>query len=219
MTTIHREGLKIILTFLVITAVLIFLVLNVVEKQIWQIVWSVLIAIPLVFFIAFFRYPKRQRIPGDKIVTSVADGTVVIVDKVYEDEYFHKEMIQVSVFMSVFNVHVNFWPLDGECTYYKYHPGKFLVAYLPKASQENEHTSVVVKNAQGQEIMFRQIAGMVARRVVSYAKPGEKVTKAKSCGVIKFGSRIDMFFPLDAKIDVEVDDEVRACSTIIAELS
>lgn len=219
MTTIHREGLKIILTFMVITAVLIFLVFNVVEKQIWQIVWSVLIAIPLVFFIAFFRYPKRQRIPGDKIVTSVADGTVVIVDKVYEDEYFHKEMIQVSVFMSVFNVHVNFWPLDGECTYYKYHPGKFLVAYLPKASQENEHTSVVVKNAQGQEIMFRQIAGMVARRVVSYAKPGEKVTKAKSCGVIKFGSRIDMFFPLDAKIDVEVDDEVRACSTIIAELS
>lgn len=169
------------------------------------------------FVLYFFRVPDRETVAGERAVTSVADGEVVIIDKVYEKEYIKGECIQVSVYMDFFNVHVNFWPISGEVTYYKYHPGKYLLAFLPKASELNEHTSVAIRNMYG-EVFFKQLAGTFARRIVCYAKVGGTGERGSQCGIIKFGSRIDMYLPLDAKIKVNLGDEVRACETIIAEL-
>lgn len=169
------------------------------------------------FVLFFFRVPQRSRVGEDNVVTSVADGKVVVIEKAYEGEYIKDECIQVSVYMDFFNVHVNFWPIDGEVEYYKYHPGKYMLAYLPKASELNEHTSTGINTEFGQ-IFFKQIAGTFARRIVCHANPGTEVSKAEECGVIKFGSRIDMFLPLDADIKVKIGDHVKACESVIAEL-
>ena len=169
------------------------------------------------FSIFFFRVPDRKTVDGENVVTSVADGEIVVIEKVYEPEYLKRDCIQVSVYMDFFNVHVNFWPLSGECTYYKYHPGKYMLAFLPKASELNEHTSIGMKSSHG-EILFKQLAGTFARRIVCYAKPGEEVVKGSECGIIKFGSRIDMYLPLDSDIKVKIGDCVKACETVIAEL-
>ena len=169
------------------------------------------------FSLFFFRVPKRKRVGEDNCVTSVADGEVVVIEKVFEKEHLQCECIQVSVYMDFFNVHVNYWPLDGVVDYYKYHPGKYMFAYLPKASELNEHTSVGVNTKYGQ-IFFKQIAGTFARRIVSHAVVGRKVVKSRECGIIKFGSRVDMFLPLDADIKVEIGQCVRGAETIIAEL-
>ena len=169
------------------------------------------------FVLFFFRVPKRERIGEDNVVTSVADGKVVVIEKVNEPEYIKGECLQVSVYMDFFNVHVNFWPVDGEVRYYRYHPGKYMLAYLPKASELNEHTSVGMTTRYG-DVFFKQIAGTFARRIVCYAKPGLNVLKADECGIIKFGSRIDMYLPLDSDIKVRLGDYVKACETVIAEL-
>lgn len=175
------------------------------------------VAVPDGLHHLFFRLPRRETVPGDNVLTAVADGEIVILEKVYEPEYLKRECIQVSIYMNFFNVHVNFWPMDGEVSYYKYHPGKYYLAFLPKASELNEHSSVGMRNAYG-EILFKQLAGTFARRIVCYAKPGDVVKKGSQCGIIKFGSRIDMYLPLDADIKVEIGDDVRACETVIAEL-
>lgn len=176
---------------------------------------------PVLFFMGFvvffFRVPVRDAVGDDNVVTSVADGEVIVIEKVFESEHLNKECLQVSVYMDFFNVHVNFWPITGEITYYKYHPGLYMLAFLPKASELNEHTSVGIKNRYG-EIFFKQLAGTFARRIVCYAKPGEGGVKAEQCGIIKFGSRIDMYLPLDADIKVKIGQCVKACSTVIAEL-
>lgn len=169
------------------------------------------------FIVFFSRVPRRRTAEGDNVVTSVADGEVVVLEKVYEPEFIKAECIQVSVYMTFFNVHVNFWPIDGEVSYYKYHPGKYMLAFLPKASELNEHTSMSIRSPYG-EVFFKQLAGTFARRIVCYAKPGEKEIKGKQCGMIKFGSRIDMYLPLDADIKVKMGDSVYACETVIAEL-
>ena len=186
----------------------------------WPVLSYPLAAIPMFwmgFVLFFFRVPQRDRVGDRNVVTSVADGKVVVIDKVYESEYIKGECLQVSVYMDFFNVHVNFWPIDGEITYYKYHPGKYMLAYLPKASELNEHTSVGMKTAYG-DVFFKQIAGTFARRIVCYATPGKKVFKAEECGIIKFGSRIDMYLPLDAKIKVKLGDYVKASESVIADL-
>lgn len=186
----------------------------------WAAVSYILATIPLFvmgFVMFFFRVPQRNTVPGEKVVTSVADGRVVVVEKVFEAEHLNCECMQVSVYMDFFNVHVNYWPIDGEVTYYKYHPGKYMLAYLPKASELNEHTSVGIKSEHG-EILFKQLAGTFARRIVCYAKPGNQEVKGDQCGIIKFGSRIDMYLPLDADIKVQIGDYVRACESVIAEL-
>ncbi|MCI6525706.1 MAG: phosphatidylserine decarboxylase family protein [Bacteroidales bacterium] len=171
-----------------------------------------------VFVFWFHRVPERTAPEGDdRTVTSVADGKVIIVEKVYEKEYFKEERIQVSVYMNFFDVHANFWPMDGQISYYKYHPGKYLLAFLPKASEKNEHATTVIGNSHG-EVLFKQIAGTFARRIVCYSETGNSVKRAEQCGIIKFGSRIDMYFPLDADIKVKVGDLTRACETVIAEL-
>lgn len=179
----------------------------------------IIVLLAFAFFVFWFhRVPDREIPEGDsKTITSVADGKVVIVDRVYEKEYFKDDRIQVSVYMDFFDVHTNFWPMDGEISYYKYHPGKYLLAFLPKASEKNEHSSTVIRNEHG-EILFRQIAGTFARRIVCYSKEGDKVERGRQCGIIKFGSRIDIFLPLDADIKVKEGDFTRACETVIAEL-
>ena len=169
------------------------------------------------FVLFFFRVPNRMKVGTDNQVTSVADGRVVIIDKVTENEFIKGECIQVSVYMDFFNVHVNYWPIDGEVAYYKYHPGKYMLAYLPKASELNEHTSVAVKSQYG-DVFFRQIAGTVARRIVCHADEGNQILKADECGIIKFGSRIDMFLPVDAEVKVKLGENVRGSETVIAEL-
>lgn len=173
-----------------------------------------------VFIVYFFRVPDRIHPSEENIVTSIADGKVVIIEKVFEKEYLKRECIQVSVYMDFFDVHTNFWPFDGVTTYYKYHPGKYLLAFLPKSSELNEHASVGVRygGQEGPEILFKQIAGTFARRIVNYAKPGEGFKAGEQCGVIKFGSRLDIFLPTDTEILVELGQKVRAIDTPIARL-
>ena len=200
---IHKDCYKTIAVVWLICLILLFLI--------WRFLYNILyVSIPLSmvllflmgFITYFFRLPRRETVPGDNVLTAVADGEIVI---------------QVSIYMNFFNVHVNFWPMDGEVSYYKYHPGKYYLAFLPKASELNEHSSIGMRNAYG-EILFKQLAGTFARRIVCYAKPGNVVKKGSQCGIIKFGSRIDMYLPLDADIKVEIGDDVRACETVIAEL-
>lgn len=166
----------------------------------------------------FFSVPKRTRPQGDKIVTSVADGRVVIAEKMYEPEVLKREVLQVSVYMNFFDFHANFWPINGTVSDWKYCPGKHLFAYKPKSSVDNEHTWVRMQSKDGKEIMFKQIAGGFARRIVCNATNGESVKAGEQLGIIKFGSRIDILLPLDAKIKVKPGDLVRACESIIAEL-
>lgn len=178
------------------------------------------------FIVFFFRVPDRTRPYEDGIVTSIADGKVVIIEKVFEKEHLKKECIQVSVYMNFFNVHTNFWPFDGVVSYYKYHPGKYLLAFLPKASELNEHASAAVRYGSedysgigaGTEILFKQIAGTFARRIVNYAHVGDSFVGGDQCGVIKFGSRLDLFLPLDAEIMVNIGDKVKSVTSVIAKL-
>ena len=214
---IHKDCYGTILLVWLICAPLAYLILRFIP---WSYISYPLCIIPMFFMgfvLFFFRVPNRMRVGADNQVTSVADGRVVIIDKVTENEFIKGECIQVSVYMDFFNVHVNYWPIDGDVAYYKYHPGKYMLAYLPKASELNEHTSVAVKSQYG-DVFFRQIAGTFARRIVCHAVEGNKILKADECGIIKFGSRIDMFLPLDAEIKVKLGENVRGSETIIAEL-
>jgi len=165
---------------------------------------------------AFFRVPDRKRTGTSRSVTSVADGTVVIVEKVFEPEYLKTECIQISVYMNFFDVHANFWPVDGDVTYFRYYPGKHFLAFAPKASEENEHSCVGMKMTGGPEILFKQLAGVFARRIVCYARDGVSARRGDQCGIIKFGSRIDLYVPADATVKVKVGDSVRACETVLA---
>lgn len=174
----------------------------------WFVIWQT----------AFFRVPVRKRAGSGNAVTSVADGRVVIVEKAFEPEVLKKECLQISVYMNFFDVHSNFWPADGKVVSYEYHPGDHFFASHPKASVLNEHTCVLMKNPEGKEVFFKQIAGGFARRIACHAAPGQKVMAGTQCGIIKFGSRIDMFLPLDADVKVQVGDLVRACETILANI-
>ena len=214
---IHKDCYSTIIKVWLGGALALFLILKFIP---WTFVSYILSIIPLFimgFVMFFFHVPQRTCVEGDNVVTSVADGRVVVIEKVYEPEHLKSDCLQVSVYMDFFNVHVNYWPIDGEVTYYKYHPGKYLLAYLPKASELNEHTSVGIKCEHG-EVFFKQLAGTFARRIVCYAKPGNKEIKGEQCGIIKFGSRIDMYLPLDADIKVQLGDYVRASESVIAEL-
>jgi len=183
------------------------------------VLWTVAaVAVPFSLFVTWFhRVPVRNTPPGDNLVTSGADGKVVIIKKVYEKEYLMCECIQVSVYMDFFNVHANFWPVGGRVTYYRYHPGKYMLAFRPKASDENEHASTAIDTGHG-EVFFKQIAGTFARRIVCYSKVGSEEERGQQCGIIKFGSRLDIFLPPDAEVKVKLGDDTRAAETVIAEL-
>ena len=180
---------------------------------------SALFVLFMVFITWFFRVPDRVApdYGKDRLVTSVADGKVVIVEKVFEKEFLQRDCIQVSVYMDFFDVHCNFWPMDGKVVYYQYHPGKYLLAFHPKSSELNEHSSTCLQNPHG-EVFFKQIAGTFARRIVCYSRPGNMENRGDQCGVIKFGSRIDMFLPLDAEVKVKLGDKVKAVESVIAVL-
>ncbi len=215
---VHRDGFgTILVSYLGILAICIS-VICFVDCMIVKVLVGVVGLVPLAFLPYFFRVPKRDCICEDGLVTSAADGEVVIIQKVYEPEYLKKDVIKISVYMDFFNAHVNFYPLSGVVTYYKYHPGKNLLAFKPKASEENEHTSIAVRCFNGEEILFRQIAGTFARRIVCYAQVGKKVEGARQCGIIKFGSRVDLFLPADSEICVQLGDKVKACETVMARL-
>ena len=170
------------------------------------------------FIVAFFREPRRVRIHDTDLVFAPCDGRVVVTEVVSEDEYLKEEMLQISIFMSITNVHMNWVPVGGEVEYFKYHPGRFLVAWHPKSSTENERTTTVVRMPSGQKVLFRQIAGLIARRIISYMTVGHQVEQNSVCGFIKFGSRVDLFLPLDADIRVKLGDKVVGTQTLIARL-
>lgn len=175
--------------------------------------------VALVIGVRFFRDPQTVKSANPGEVLSVADGKVVVIKPVYEKEYFKDERIQISVFMSVFNVHINHVPFDSEIVYQKYHPGKFLIASLPKSSELNERATTVFKTEKGTEVLVRQIAGLVARRIAVYKKPGDKVTVKDQLGFIRFGSRIDMFFPKGTEIPVKLNEIVKGGVTVIGKLN
>ena len=171
-----------------------------------------------IFIVAFFREPRRVKIHDPELVFSPCDGRVVVTEVVYEDEYLKQEMLQISIFMSITNVHMNWMPVAGEVEYYKYHPGRFLIAWHPKSSTENERTTTVVKLDNGKKVLFRQVAGLIARRIVSYIKTGDKVGQNDVFGFIKFGSRIDVLVPKDSELVVEIGDSVIGSQTPLVRL-
>jgi phosphatidylserine decarboxylase len=216
---IHKEGKATIL----ITLLVLFALNTLVQFFIPGIILlhNIVIGISIVFLIIilqFFRNPSINPSIGESLVVSPADGKVVVIEEVEEPEYFKGKRIQVSVFMSPFNVHVNRNPISGKVSYFKYHPGKYLVAWHPKSSTENERTTTVIKHNSGTEILFRQIAGALAKRIVWYVKEGTYVSQTDEMGFIKFGSRVDVFLPLGTKINVTLQQKVKGGETILAEI-
>tara|TARA_B100001027_G_C16257199_1_gene327576 strand:- start:200 stop:850 length:651 start_codon:yes stop_codon:yes gene_type:complete len=213
----HKEGYTIILvSFFAITSIFVaidFLNLNVVMTKVLR---TVLIII-LLLILQFFRNPRRHTLKNDTKIISPADGKIVIIKKVTEKEYFKKKCLQISIFMSPINVHVTRYPIGGKIVYSKYHPGKYIFAWHPKSSEKNERTTIVVENKKIGKILYRQIAGALARRIVNYAKTNETVIQGEDAGFIKFGSRIDLFLPINCKINVNLNEKVRGGESIIAE--
>jgi len=219
MIKIHKEGrvflLMLFLIFLLLNLALFFLQV----EQLWLIVSIAVTSFFFLFFLQFFRNPKRHIEINDKQIIAPADGKVVVIEKTTEGEYFKgAERMQVSIFMSPFNVHVNRNPVTGLVKYFKYHPGKYLVAWHPKSSTENERTTLVYEIHKGVEILTRQIAGAAARRIKWYVKEGQSVIQGREFGFIKFGSRVDLFLPLDAKIKVTNGQKTKGGKTVIAEI-
>jgi phosphatidylserine decarboxylase len=217
---IHKEGyLPIVVTLFIVGLLVGFYTGHALHHgtHVWLTVLVCVVAFLLIFqVVRFFRVPKRRINVVPDGVLSPADGRIVAIDEVTENEYFHDKRIKISVFMSIYNVHVNSYPIDGVVEYVGYHPGKYLVAKLPKSSVDNEHNSVVVKQNDERIVLFRQIAGIVARRIVSYAKVGEPVKQGEEMGIIRFGSRVDVFLPLDAQIYVKMGDRVSSQKTVLA---
>ncbi|CAN5200514.1 phosphatidylserine decarboxylase family protein [soil metagenome] len=214
----HKEGYKIILfTAIILIAINVISYLSI-NSYIPRFSILVVSLIILILILQFFRNPKRTSQPNDAIVVSPVDGKVVVIEEVFEKEYFNEKRLQVSVFMSPINVHVTRYPIGGEVKYSKYHPGKFLVAWHPKSSEENERTTVVVENSTAGKVLYRQIAGALAKRIVNYAEEGQQVIQGSDSGFIKFGSRVDVFLPLGTKVNVNLQDKVRGGLTIIANI-
>ena len=219
--TLHREGTTIILTSILIVTLLGLLngfFVTGISNLLAYGIYTVLLVM-LVLIVQFFRIPSRKNTYNVNEITCPADGKVVVIEETEETEYFKDKRIQVSIFMSPLNVHANYYPIKGTLPYSKYHPGKFLVAWHPKSSTENERTTIVVKNEDGKEILIRQIAGAVARRICYYGQQGDRVEQASELGFIKFGSRVDLFLPLGTKIDVKLGDKVQAKLTSIGFLA
>lgn len=217
--TIHKEGKSLLFWLLIILAALNFGISKLIPEQ--TIILNVLLLISIVFYLIvlqFFRNPVFQLPNEDKLVFAPADGKVVVIEETVEDEYLKEKRKQISIFMSPFNVHVNRSPIKGVVEYFKYHPGKYLVAWHPKSSFENERTTMVVRHPNGTKLLVRQIAGALARRIKWYVEEGSPLAQAGEFGFIKFGSRVDVFLPLDAEILVSMDEKTKGGRTPIARL-
>jgi phosphatidylserine decarboxylase len=217
---IHKEGYT-SLFFALLFIVGVVIIINILWSvpTIWHYLGYGILAIVFLIILQFFRSPSRQTEINSQNILSSADGKVVVIEKTFEKEYFKDERIQVSVFMSPINVHVNRNPISGIVKYSKYHPGKYLVAWHPKSSSENERTTVVIDQPEYGSVLIRQIAGALARRIVCYSKEGEEVLQGGELGFIKFGSRVDHFLPLDAEVKVKIGDTVTGGRTILASFS
>ncbi len=213
----HKEGfatILIVLVALILFNVTVFVFFcNCTEIFYLSLIISTII---LAIVLQFFRNPKLKRVTLENAVISPADGTIVVIEETQEDEYFKDKRLKVSIFMSVWNVHINRYPISGIVKYVKYHKGKFLLAINPKSSEENERTTIVIEDKNKKEILFRQIAGVMARRIVFYPKKDMKVNQSDDCGFIKFGSRVDIFLPLNTKLKVKIGDKVTGTQDIIA---
>jgi phosphatidylserine decarboxylase len=212
----HKEGFIIIINTFILCAVIALCAEYFVASKLPKVILQVGAVIILILVLQFFRNPNRNTVINDQHLIAPVDGKVVIIEEVFEKEYFKDNRLQVSIFMSPINVHVTRYPISGEVKFSKYHPGKYLVAWHPKSSELNERTTIVVENEQFGEILYRQIAGAVARRIVNYAKVGDKVTQGEDAGFIKFGSRVDIFLPVGTPVDLVIDQVVRGGETIVS---
>ena len=213
----HKEGHTIILIFLFAVIADILLLEYILDDGLIKLILQSVSILILLLILQFFRNPVRNTIINEKHIISPVDGKVVNIEKVYEKEYFKDERLQVSIFMSPFNVHVTRYPISGKVNFSKYHPGEYLVAWHPKSSEKNERTTIVLENEIVGEILYRQIAGALARRIVNYAEVGENVTQGKDAGFIKFGSRVDLFLPVDSSLNIEINQHLRGGEDIISE--
>lgn len=212
----HKEGYKIIML-----SMLIFVGLLLLTEEYVLIFWlnkAIMVVLLLLFvlILQFFRNPKRHTTHNPDEIIAPVDGKIVVIEEVIEKEYFKDKRRQISIFMSPLNVHVTRYPISGTVNFSKYHPGKYLVAWHPKSSEENERTTIVVENNTLGEILYRQIAGALARRIVNYAKKDEKIIKGTDAGFIKFGSRVDVFIPLDMEVTIALNDKAKGGETVIA---
>jgi phosphatidylserine decarboxylase len=214
----HKEGHKIIIVATAIVVAAILLIDTLVNISWLRMLLQIAFLVFFILILQFFRNPKRLTSLNDNNVVSPVDGKVVVIEEVEETEYFKDKRLQVSVFMSPINVHVTRYPIGGKVLYSKYHPGKYLVAWHPKSSTENERTTVVVENASYGKVLFRQVAGALAKRIVNYAKENDTVTQGADQGFIKFGSRVDLYLPLDTNIKVQLNQKVKGGESIIAEM-
>lgn len=213
---IHKEGFTIIAITIAILSTVNLLIIYWIDIDF---VSYTIVGLSLVFFgliLNFFRVPLRKVAINDKHIIAPSDGKLVVMEEVFENEYLKKKCIQLSIFMSPLNVHKQWFPINGKVEYTKYHPGKYLVAWHPKSSTENERSTIVVTSSAGTKILFRQIAGAVARRICNYATKGSSVTQQDEAGFIKFGSRIDVYIPLSAAINVKINDKITGGETILA---
>ena len=215
---LHREGYKIIFISTLILVGIVYGLSSIAVQSWLQAIILIPILVLYILVIRFFRNPPRFSDKTENGVVSPCDGKVVVIEEVEEPEYFKDKRIQLSIFMSPLNVHVNRNPISGIVNYFKYHPGKYLVAWHPKSSTENERTTTVIKTDQGVEVLFRQIAGAVARRIRWYVKPNDKATQGNEMGFIKFGSRVDVFVPLGTEINVEIGQKVKAAESLLGVL-
>ena len=215
---LHREGRNAIITgvFMLIGSLVVAALVSL--PLVLKILLILAFSILLFLFLWFFRIPARKPVLNENLVVAPADGKIVVIEKTFDNEYFNDERIQVSIFMSPLNVHQNTYPVSGEITYTRYHKGKYLVAWHPKSSTLNERCTVVIKAKDGTEILVRQIAGAVARRICTYSKVGDAALQCGEMGFIKFGSRVDVFLPLTAKVKCHIDQVARNKKTVIAEL-
>lgn len=219
--TLHREGRTIIIVSLLVIDALGFANYWLYTYTGWawlMILLFIGLGVLLYLIIQFFRIPNRMCVYKENDIFCPADGEVVVIEEVLETEYFKDKRIQVSIFMSPLNVHANYNPISGIIKYVKYHPGLFLVAWHPKSSTDNERSTFVIEHSSGQEVLFRQIAGAMARRICYYVKEGQRVSTGEEFGFIKFGSRVDLFLPIGTQIDVKLGDKVKSKLTRLGEL-
>ena len=210
----HKEGIAIIFTAFVVTAALI-ISLDYFEIK-YGIPVKIFLIVMLVLILQFFRNPKITINANENYILSPVDGKVVIIEEVFEPEFFNDKRLQVSVFMSPLNVHVTRYPMDGSIIYSKYHPGKYLVAWHPKSSTKNERTTIVLENKKFGKVLYRQIAGALAKRIVNYAKVGQEAIQGNDAGFIKFGSRVDLYLPIGTNVNVKLNEVVKGGITIIS---
>jgi len=214
----HKEGYKIIIISFLLSAIITLILENFISAYALKVTLQTFVLFFLIIILQFFRNPKRTtKIDQNKIVSPV-DGKIVIIKEVYEKEYFKDKRLQVSIFMSPINVHVTRYAISGRIIFSKYHPGKYFVAWHPKSSEKNERTTIVIKNKTFGEILYRQIAGALARRIINYAKTGQEVIQGNDAGFIKFGSRVDLFLPLKTKINVKLNEHVKGGIDSISEI-